>query len=81
MAPKDPDTIQKKVESYTETNVTGWSVMSNTLVNPLEHLERGSKNISRHPHPSMTTLTSLVTMSPWKISVLWGGKTRTSADG
>ena len=64
MAPKDQDTIQKKVESYTDTNVTGWSVMRNTLVNPLEHLERGSKNISRHLPPSMTTLTSLVTVLP-----------------
>ena len=69
MAPKDQDTIQKKVESYTDTNVTGWSVMRNTLESPLEHLERGSKNISRHLPPSMTTLTSSVIMLPWKISV------------
>ena len=81
MAPKDQDTIQTKVESYIDTNVAGWCVMRNTLVNPLEHLERGSKNISRHLPPSMTTLTSLATMLPWKISVLCGGKTRTSADG
>ena len=64
MAPKDQDAIQKKVESSTDTNVTGWSVMGNTLLNPLEHLGRGSKNISRHPPPSMTTITSLVTMLP-----------------
>ena len=51
MAPKDQDTIQKKVGSYTDTNVTGWSVMRNTLESPLEHLERGSKNISRHLPP------------------------------
>ena len=30
--------------------------MRNTLVNPLDLLERGSKNISRHPPPSMTTI-------------------------
>ena len=69
MAPKDQDTIQKKVESYTDTNVTGWNVMRNTLESLLEHLERGSKNISRHLPLFMTTLTSLVTMLPWKISV------------
>ena len=69
MAPKDQDTIQKKVESYTDTNVIGWSVMRNTLENPLEHLERGSKNTSRHLPPYMTTLTSLVTMLSWKFSV------------
>ena len=34
MAPKDWDTIQKKAESFTDINVTGWSVMRNTLVNP-----------------------------------------------
>ena len=51
MAPKDQDAIPKKVESFTDTNVTGWRVMRNTLVNPLELLERGSKNISRHPPP------------------------------
>ena len=64
MAPKDQDDIQKKVESSKDTNVAGWSVMRNTLVNPLQLLERGSKNISRHPPPSMTTITSLVTMLP-----------------
>ena len=69
MAPKDQDTIQKKVESYTDTNVIGWSVMRNTLKSPLEHLKRGSKSTSRHHTPYMTTLTSLVTMLPWKISV------------
>ena len=56
MAPKDQDTIQKKVESYTDTNVTGWNVMRNTLESPLEHLERGSKNISRQLPLFMTTL-------------------------
>ena len=51
MAPKDQDANQKKVESFTDTNVTGWRVMRNTLVNPLELLVRGSKNISRAPSP------------------------------
>ena len=47
VAPKDQDTIQKKSGViYTDTNVTGWSVMRNTLESPQEHLERGSKNIS-----------------------------------
>ena len=64
MAPKDQDVIQKKVESFTDTNVTGWSVMRNTLVNPLELLVRDSRNISRHPLPFMTTTTPQVTMSP-----------------
>ena len=35
MAPKDQDTVQKKVESYTDINVTGSSVMRNTLESPL----------------------------------------------
>ena len=61
--PKDQDTIQKKVESYIDTNVTGWSVMRNTLESPQEHLDLGSKNISRHPPQYMTILTSLVTTS------------------
>ena len=26
MAPKDQDTIQKKVESFTDTDVVGWSL-------------------------------------------------------
>ena len=55
---------RKNVESYTDTNVTGWSVMRNTLVNPLEPLVRGSKNISRHPPLFMTIKTPQVTMSP-----------------
>ena len=42
---------RKKVESYIDTNVTGWNVMRNTLESPREHLERGSKNTSRHPPP------------------------------
>ena len=81
MAPKDQDTIQKKVESYTDTNVTGWSVMRNTLESHLEHLERGSQNISRHLPPSMTTFNITchnVTIENFSIV---GGKTRTSADG
>ena len=68
MAPKDKDAIQKKVESFLDTSVTGWNVMRNTLENPQEHLERGSKNTSRHPPLYMTIWTPLVTMSPQKIS-------------
>ena len=55
MDPKDHDIIQKIVEPFTDINVTGWSVMRNTLVNPLEHLERGLKNISTLPPLSMIT--------------------------
>ena len=56
MAQKDQDTIQKKVESSIDTSVTGWNVMRNTLENSQEHLERGSKNTSRHPPQYMTNL-------------------------
>ena len=63
VAPKDRDTIQKKVESYIDSNVTGWNAMRNTLESPQEHLERGSKNISRHPPQYMTILTPMVTIS------------------
>ena len=45
MAPKDKDHILKKVESYTDIDVIGWSVMRSTLGNQQEHLLRGSKNI------------------------------------
>ena len=38
---------RRRVESFIDTIVTGWSVMRNILVNPQEHLERGSKNIRR----------------------------------
>ena len=38
--------------------------MRNTLESPQEHLERGSKNISRHPPQNMTIFTPLVTISP-----------------
>ena len=64
MAPKDQDAIQKKVGSFIDTNVTGWSVMKNTLVSPLGPLVRGSKNISRNPPLFMTIKTSQVTTSP-----------------
>ena len=55
--------FRKKVGSSTDISVTGWSAMRSTLVNPLEPLVRGSKNISRHPPPYMTTKTSQVIMS------------------
>ena len=51
MAPKDQDAIQKKVESFTDTNVTGWSVMRNTLMDPLELLVRGSRIHLKAPSP------------------------------
>ena len=54
---------RRKVESYIDTNVTGWNVVRNTFESPQEHLERGLKNISRHPPQYMTILTPLVTMS------------------
>ena len=44
IAPKDKDPILKRVESYMNINVTGWSVMKSTLESLAEHLERGSKN-------------------------------------
>ena len=45
MAPKDKDHILKKVESYTNIDVIGWSVMRSTLGNQQEHLLKGSSNI------------------------------------
>ena len=38
MAPKDKDHILKKVESYIDIDVIGWSVMRSALVNQQEHL-------------------------------------------
>ena len=54
---------KREVESSIDINVTGWSVMRNTLVNHQEHLQRGSKNISRPPPQYLTTITPLVTKS------------------
>ena len=45
MTPKDKDLILKKVGSYTDLNVTGWSVMKSTLGSQQEILERGLRNI------------------------------------
>ena len=67
MAPKDKDHIlknQKKVESYTDTNVIGWSVMKSILENQQEHLQRGSRTIRRFLPQYMTTTTPLVILSP-----------------
>ena len=64
VAPKDKNPILKRVDSYTDTNVTGWSVMRSILGNLPEHLERGSKNIKRPLPQYLTIITSLVTMSP-----------------
>ena len=45
MAPKDKDLYRRKLESSTDTNVTGWSVKKSTLKSPQKLLEKGSKNI------------------------------------
>ena len=45
MAPKDKGPIQKKVELYADTNVTGWRVMKSILEKHQEHLQTGSRNI------------------------------------
>ena len=49
MAPKDKDHILKKVKSYTDIVVIGWSVMRSTLGNQQETLLKGSRNIKRLP--------------------------------
>ena len=46
--PRTKIPCRREVESSIDINVTGWSVMRNTMVNQ-EHLERGSKNISSPP--------------------------------
>ena len=58
MAPKDKDHILKKVESYTDIVVIGWSAMRNTLGNPQELLLKGSRNIKRLPPLYMIILTN-----------------------
>ena len=63
VAPKDKDSILKKVESYTDINVTGWNVMKSTLESLQEHLERSSRNTKRLHPKYMTILTPLVIMS------------------
>ena len=47
----------RKVESYTDTNVIGWSVMKNTLESQQELLLRGSRNTRRLLPQYMTTTT------------------------
>ena len=63
VAPKDKDPILKKVESYKDINVTGWSVMRGTLESLQEHLERGSRNTKRLHLQYMTILTQLFILS------------------
>ena len=53
MAPKD----KEEVQSDTDINVIGWSVMKNTLESQQEHLLRGSRNIRRLLPQYMTTTT------------------------
>ena len=64
MAPKDQDAIQKKVESFTGTNVTGVECDEEYIGESSRTFWRGSKNISRHLPPFMTTISPLVTMLP-----------------
>ena len=77
MTPKDKDPTRSKVESSTDTNVTGWIVMRNKLESPQELLVKGSRNIWNPPLPYMTTTTSLVTMLPSTASTLLGERTWT----
>ena len=49
IAPKDNDHILKKVESYIDIFVIGWSVIRSTLGNQQELLLKGSRNIKRLP--------------------------------
>ena len=77
VAPKDKDPILKRVESYTDINLTGWSVMRSILENPPEHLDRGSKNIKRTPPQYIPNLTSLVIIENFCIV---GGRTRISLE-
>ena len=49
-------------------------------MNPQELLERGSENIKRHPLQSMTIATSVVIKSLLIISILLGGRTRSSVE-
>ena len=51
VAPKDKDNILKKVESYIDIAVIGWSVMRSILGNQQEPLLKGSRNIKRLPPP------------------------------
>ena len=69
MAPKDKDYILKKVDSYTDIVVIGWSVMRSILGNQQGLLLKGSRNIKRLPPLYMiipsdqvmkSTLTTLV---------------------
>ena len=78
MAPKDKDPILKKVGSYIDISVTGWIVMMSILESQQEILKRGTRNISRPHPPFMTTLTSLVMMSPLTTLPYWGERTKTS---
>ena len=63
MAPKDKDHILKKVESYTDIVVIGWSVMRSTLGNQQELLPKGSRNIKRLPPLYMIIPSDLVMKS------------------
>ena len=68
---------RSKVESSTDTNVTGWTVMKNTLESPQELLEKSSRNFWNPLLPYMATATSLFTMLPSTTLTLLGGRTWT----
>ena len=59
----------RRVGTSIDINVIGWIVMRNTLENPQGCLERGSKNIRRHPPQYLTILTPLVIILPLIILV------------
>ena len=76
--PKTEILSSRKVESYTDINVTGWIVMRSILESQQEILKRGKRNILRPHPPYMTTLTSLAMMSQLTIFPNWGERTKTS---
>ena len=68
----------RKVESYIDTNVTGWILMKSILESQQEILKRGLRNILRPHPPYMTILTPLAMLPLLTIFPYWGERTKAS---
>ena len=69
MAPKDKDPILKKSGVIYRFKCGRVDCNEEYIGESLEPLQRGSKNIRRHPHQSLTIVTSVVTKSILIISI------------
>ena len=72
MAPNTKIQSSKRVGSSIDSSAAGLTVMRNTLVNPLEPLQRGLSEGTLTN--ALTTVTSVVTKSILKLPYSWEGR-------